>query len=501
MARAVLALLSGFFVLTLSRTIADPDLWGHVRFGGDLLLSGDLVRPDPYAYTSGAQPWINHEWLAEVLLYAAWAAFGGPGLVVLKVLVGLAVMGLVLRHLIRRGVPPVHAGIVTILAYPTLYVGLVTVRPHLFTYLGLVLVLLAMDAADRGRPGWLWTLPAVFAAWVNLHGGFLAGMAVLLVWTAAHGIGHARRAPAHPPRPPARTLVGAASLCLAATFANPYGPELWAFLLRTASVPRPEITEWSPVALLSLPGASYVLLLVVTTAALATASPPPAWPSRLVFAALAPLPLLATRHLPLFGLGALIVAAAPLAVLSRRIGTARADRRRPASRWIAAGLWAGAAVLLALAVPRFRGVRIEAAQQPLPVKAIALLEASGVHGNLAVDFDWGQYALWHLAPDVRVSVDGRRETVYDDAAYRMNLDFLFGVNAWDRLLTGHATDLALVSRKMPVYNLLRLAEPWEEVYADSLAGLFARAGSPQARALKATPAPDVPVDGDGRLFP
>ncbi len=27
-------------------------------------------------------------------------------------------------------------------------------------------------------------LPAMFALWANLHGGFLAGLAVLLVWTA-----------------------------------------------------------------------------------------------------------------------------------------------------------------------------------------------------------------------------------------------------------------------------------------------------------------------------
>ena len=31
---------------------------------------------------------------------------------------------------------------------------------------------------------------------------------------------------------------------------------------------------------------------------------------------------------------------------------------------------------------------------------------------MTVDFDWGEYVIWHLGPQVRVSVDGRRETVY-----------------------------------------------------------------------------------------
>ena len=30
-------------------------------------------------------------------------------------------------------------------------------------------------------------------------------------------------------------------------------------------------------------------------------------------------------------------------------------------------------------------------------------------------YNYGEYAIWHLAPDVKVSMDGRRETVYSDA--------------------------------------------------------------------------------------
>jgi len=33
-------------------------------------------------------------------------------------------------------------------------------------------------------------------------------------------------------------------------------------------------------------------------------------------------------------------------------------------------------------------------------------------------FDWGEYAIWHLGPQLRVSLDGRRETVYSDAVLK-----------------------------------------------------------------------------------
>ena len=38
----------------------------------------------------------------------------------------------------------------------------------------------------------------------------------------------------------------------------------------------------------------------------------------------------------------------------------------------------------------------------------------GRKGRLAVEFNWGEYAIWHLGPQIRVSIDGRRETVYSD---------------------------------------------------------------------------------------
>ena len=33
-----------------SRTVADPDLWGHLRFGLDMLNAKEIVQIDPYSY-------------------------------------------------------------------------------------------------------------------------------------------------------------------------------------------------------------------------------------------------------------------------------------------------------------------------------------------------------------------------------------------------------------------------------------------------------------------
>jgi hypothetical protein len=46
--------------------------------------------------------------------------------------------------------------------------------------------------------------------------------------------------------------------------------------------------------------------------------------------------------------------------------------------------------------------------------AVRRLEAAAP-GRVVTFFDWGQYAIWHLGPTLRVSMDGRRETIYSDA--------------------------------------------------------------------------------------
>jgi hypothetical protein len=126
----------------------DPDLWGHVRFGLDLLGTRRIVRPDPYSYVSGDQPWINHEWLAEAVLALVFQLAGPTGLIVLKVAIG-ALIGLVLaRHLGRLGV---GEGIVLAGTFGLLWPWLGAVRPQMFTFLCLSLLLVLIDRAERGQ--------------------------------------------------------------------------------------------------------------------------------------------------------------------------------------------------------------------------------------------------------------------------------------------------------------------------------------------------------------
>jgi hypothetical protein len=135
------------------------------------------------------------------------------------------------------------------------------------------------------------------------------------------------------------------------------------------------------------------------------------------------------------------------------------------------------------------------------VRAVALIKQSGATGNLAVDFDWGEYALYELGPAVKVSVDGRRETAYSSEIYEENLAFKYGEGDWAALLRKHDTHMALVRTGFPTFNLLKLQPGWRLVYQDEVAALFGRDGLPVVEALGRTAPPALPPDGAGLCVP
>jgi hypothetical protein len=491
-----LVLAATFF--SASRTMADPDLWGHVRFGQDILASREIPQTDSYSYLSGGHPWINHEWLTEVIFGAFFSAFGVAGLIALKVSLILITLGIAYRHLGRQGLDPLRAGMAVLAVMFVMSAGLGTIRPQLFTYLLFAVMLAILHAAERGSVFALWCAPAVVLVWANLHGGFLAGVGLLAIWVLAHAILDRLPLGPLPQTPRLMLLVAALAASGIAALVNPYGAGLIAFLLRTATIARPEIGEWQGIAIISRQGAAYLVLLGVAVLAVVRSRRPrrPALLAALVCTAL--LPLQAVRHLPLFALAFAFLAAEHLADIwprraNRQAGQAGKRPLLPAVALIAA------LVFVVQALPHFRCIRLDPSFMRFPARAVALLDRTGVEGNLATFFDWGEYILWHLSPRLRVSIDGRRETAYSDEAYRANMAFLFGAGDWDALL--EATSIVLVPRGQPAYNLMKLKPGWSLVYEDTLSGIFARQGFAEADLIRRTTPPELCPGGENLCFP
>ncbi len=461
--------------------VADNDLWGHVYFGSVILGSGRLPATNQFSYSSPDHPWINHEILAECAFAMAFRLLGSPGLLALKLLIGLATFGFLLRMIARRTDSLMATALSLAVCGSLLSPGFL-VRPQIFTFLGLAILWERIHRYDETRD-WrsLAVLPPLFALWTNTHGGVAAGLGVFLAYVATASLCSRRRSELS-------QLGTFALLSALALLANPYGVKLVSFLWEDLGRIR-AISEWQPLPLLGLPGILCEGVLAVLVIGLLAGQPVRIWEVA-TLAAAAVMTFRHQRHLPLFAILAAPLLAEALDVLGRR--AARAARIPPlqgaARSLLAAGLCAVAIFEIARVIDVYRSLRFHILVDPdlFPVDAVRFIKRNRLGGNLVVQSDWGEYAIWHLYPDCRVSFDGRYTTAYPEEVLELSHRFQTAAPGWQAALDG--ADLALVSREQRAVATGMFENlGWQYVYSDPTAFVFVRKSAASSRSFVREP--------------
>lgn len=480
---AVVAGLAVGVLLVVATTRADVDLWGHVRFGLDTLRSGHIDRIDPYSFTSDRM-WLNHEWLSELVMAIAWQRAGNAGLVALKLACIAASLGFLYATLRRSET----SGRTSILLLGLALVGILPrvnhVRPQLFSVVLFAALILIFTRAERATHRAAWTVP-LLALWANLHGGWIVGLGTVGLWSVAHAWD--RRAVG------ARALTGLVwcGAAAAATLLNPYGAGLWRFLLETVGLGREAITEWAPLwtnpPLLAL----WAMFAGIGVFAATRSTPAPSAAALVIPAAWGVLSVRVSRLDAFFALAVIGMLGPRLDPYLRGPATGMA----PVTARLRA-LVAAAVVALALSIPAARRpltcIGLYDPWWPEP-GAVRFMQQQGLSGRVVTFFRWGEYGIWHMPPGMKVSLDGRRETVYSDALVRGHLELYAGTPVGLQFLDGLNADYVWFPRALPVTSSLE-ARGWIRIFAGAQSILLARQARPGAEA------PAAPDEGR-RCFP
>jgi len=463
------------FVTAALGTPADADLWGHLTFGRDIVSTGHIVQVDRYSFTSD-RPWVNHEWLAEVTMAQSYRLAGPAGLVGLKAVVIAALMLLVWRHVRRLRPPPAVAIALMTIAFLGTFWRTHTVRPQLFSVLFFAILLIAMVRFDEGRRRRILAVPLLMAVWVNVHGGWIVGLAVLGLWTAAR-IFDTRRdlSPAH------RLMLAAVGLlAVGATLINPYGIEMWTFLSGTVRLGRDDIEEWG--SILTHPVALGVPWLLMLSAAVFAAwrSPQLRRYDYLTIVGLFGLASFRVSRLDaFFGLTVVILLTPGLVGALRTVSSAPRRASPPLSAGVLAITIVTIGLMLLPAAPllsRYAAcLPIDGPWVPEP-DAARFITDNRLTGRMVTWFDWGQYAIWHFGPGLRVSMDGRRETIYSEQTIHAHRRFYAADDTALPYLRTLDPDYIWVPRRVPIAN--RLADAgWTAVFSGPISMVFARPGA------------------------
>lgn len=469
---------AGLLVVLLAAAIgtpADADLWGHITFGRDIVAGLGPIQPDRYSFTSD-RPWINHEWLAEVLFFEAYRLGGATGLIVLKLSLLVGFSTCLWLYLRRAGVSPDTRWGLLVLACVGTYWRTHNVRPQLFSVVIFALLLMCLTLADSGRRRYLLAVPPLMALWVNLHGGWIVGIGLVGLWTGV------RTAFGHKSSGERLQTAWMGVAALGATLLNPYGLRLWWFLAETVRLERADIEDWGsilghPIAL----GAPWALSCVAGGLAVWRGGRPARPDYGVMVVALAVAAFRVGRLDAFFAL-AVVILLAPQ-VERAWMATAPAQSRsrlRPGGPSLGA-LGITAVALLAMLIPAVRiaapfatCVTIGGAWAP-EAEAARFVALNRLGGRMLTWYDWGEYAIWHFAPDIRVSMDGRRETVYSPDLIQSHWRFFGGEESARPFLTALDPDFIWVPRRLPIATRLDHSG-WTPVFNGPISVIFARDG-------------------------
>jgi hypothetical protein len=196
----------------------------------------------------------------------------------------------------------------------------------------------------------------------------------------------------------------------------------------------------------------------------------------------------AVRNVPMAVIATSPVFANHLGLLVRRREVAEAREMPRAGRMVAEIMIGLVAILFA----RGYGVLspgIDASDYP--VAAVDFMKAHGLKGNVLADYAWGQYVIWHAAPDSKVFIDSRYDLGYPPPVVADYIALERGDAGGAHTLAPYRHDFVLVKNGSPAARLMNSQSGWRLIYSDEIAALYARADSDAARIA------GVPILGAG----
>ena len=180
----VLVILSGFLFVISIIPIPPNDFWWHLKIGEYISTTHTIPTTNMYAWTLPAdQPFFYASWFAEFLFYLLYR-LGGLALIISMgtMLIGITIC-LVAIETKRRSNSWRIAALVTAMLC-LMITNNVFVRTQMWAWLPFFTTYIVLKRYSEGNLSWRWLLlcPASMVIWVNVHGSFILGLILLVIF-------------------------------------------------------------------------------------------------------------------------------------------------------------------------------------------------------------------------------------------------------------------------------------------------------------------------------
>lgn len=478
----------------LSRPLFDPDFYWHLKTGQliwehkelpTIDFFGVLPLPDP---TPRVKFTLTSYWLFQLLLYAFFSAGGMTGIIILRwLLAGIVLMICARWSNLRNGYVLTALALVSIEILEHFFLE----RPQFFSFIAFGMLLSILFTFSQQKKHWrllelLIPLSLLMLVWANMHGGYLAGVGILLLFCTLEGIKFLRPTFAPLAWRDYRLLLISTTAAIVASFVSPHPflefKDLMLFSAGNAQSPMQFREHLSIIAYLKL-GLDYTPLFYLVSMALTAVA------------------LLTSQHrknLTWLGIisatgffGFVYIRYAPFFLIASAMFLMRYCEEERRAGVMGKLLFAAVMGIFIMGI-RDEMSRIQEIRQSgwvpasvYPVRAAEHLASYGTAGENIYSLDfWGSYLIWRLGPNKRIFEDGRHlypeRTAEFIKAYRDSREHIAAPPYWKKLFQRYRIDVAVLPLndergQLPLLTQSISIDPeWVLVYSDSMAAVFRR---------------------------
>ena len=486
---AVLAVL--IFTPLSVRLLGDAGIGWHIRTGQQILTTHSIPHSDPFSSSTAGQRWFAWEWLYDVVVGELETHLGLSGVVWFTAVVIATVFAGLFRLLMYEGASLFLSVLMTLLALSASMIHFLA-RPHVVSWLFTLAFFWVLDISERNSLGgrvmrdsdFLWSLPLLMLAWVNVHGGFLVGLVLIAIYwlgatwtwirTRDTGIEQSLMRIAAAKRSRSLALVGAISL--AASLINPYRWKLYAHIYSYLSdrFLIDHIQEFQSPDFHGLAQRCFAVLLLIVLAVLAAGRRRLRVSEALTTVFAVYTGLYAARNIPISSI--LLVSVVAPGICPGVGARGFLQRMQMVDSGLRGHLWPVLAIALTLFIAGNPGapnplMHAHFDSKRMPVEAASYLQGRDLKGPMLSPDYWGGYLIYRLYPHNQVVVDDRHD-LYGSEFFKSYLKMVKVERGWQQFLEQHPASCLVLPRDGALANVLLEGTNWKTVYQDDVAAVF-----------------------------
>ena len=449
----------------------DGDLPRHLLMGKYILETKTVPMTELFIYPYLNRPYVSHEWVANVIFYATYSFAGLAGIVGLSAFILAAAFTLLYSNLAMR--LHLRIPVLILVAWGAVATSLNwAARPHLMSMLLLAIWLIWADTLRRGGKMPLWYFPALMLVWSNVHGEFIAGILVMLAYSAGWLADYFLDRESIDMNT-GRNLWLALGSSVIASLLNPGGAGPWVSLVGFVNNPylMSRMVE-SNAPNFQLPEMRILLALIVFAVfLLAIKKERISAGQGLLLAGFTAMSLMAFRNIHLYGVVAPFVLAESIGEVRniRVINRLETTLHRIESKITGIGWIMVSAILLSVfaltnsAAQKF----YQFSPSTFPVQAVEWLEGHPQQGKMFNDLNWGGYIALHLWPQQLTFVDSVAD-VSGEVTMQYETVITLSVG-WQDIFEQHDIKWVIVPCDSPLAKTLQKEYDWKILYRDETA--------------------------------